>query len=98
MHNPWYVYMGVEEAKHYLEHTMKYLEMEVKRNASNSFGTFINKTVIGLPIIVLKIFLKSTYNYLRYGFKRSMPVSVEFGRISYIMVLMYRNILARFKA
>lgn len=89
LQSPWYVYMTREEARHYFRNSRKYIMMEVERNKRQSFFHYLRYGVWWNMLTVGKIFLKSLRNYCIYGFKESMPLSVESGRMLYILTIMY---------
>lgn len=89
MQNPWYVYLAGEKAKHYFRYSKKYIMMEVERSKNQPFFHYVRYGVWWNAVTVGKIFLKSMKNYCMYGFRASMPIRIEVGRILYILAIMY---------
>lgn len=89
MQNPWYVYLTGEKARHYFRYSKKYIVMEVERSKNQPFFHYVRYGVWWNILTVGKIFLKSMKNYCMYGFKTSMPISIEVGRMLYILAIMY---------
>jgi len=93
---PWYVYMDDHEVRHYVRANMRYIRMQAKANAAASFGAYISRDIVGMLIISLKVLLKTVWGYLRCGTQGSMPLSVEWGRFLYPLVLIYYTTKERY--
>ena len=95
--SPWYVFGAKDRTRSYLANTLQYINMEVEMGKNQSWKDYFVYTVWGNLLKSIKIFIKATLMYLRHGFRDSMPVSIEWGRMVYPLVVMYKFSLHRFK-
>lgn len=97
LQNPWLVYWDKDRVDNYAKYSDKYIRIEVEKNKNQTLKNYLKYAVRGNFITILKITIKSLRNYIFYGFKDTMPVKVEIGRISYIVKLMASLTIARVK-
>lgn len=95
--NPWLVHWTRKDAKNYFKNNKKYIRLEVERHRGESFGRYLKISLFGNVLIIMKIFVKSLINYIFHGFKKSMPIYVEWGRIRYIIGLIYCTTVSRLR-
>ena len=95
--NPWYVYVDSKDFKIFGGVWKSYRRAEIEQAAGRPFLDFM-RTIIWFHLrAATGVTLKSLYNYLRHGFRDTMPISVELWRILSLFALMYNATIYRFK-
>lgn len=95
---PWYVFMTDDEVKNYLQNNLSYAKKEALRHAHISLGGYIKWILYGNIKIIIKVAVKTFWNYAVHSFRDVMPLSVERGRILYAMAVIYfttKNLFVR---
>lgn len=96
--SPWYIYMTDDEAENYLASNLSYAKKEAVRHMGISSGAYIKWILWGNLKTILKILLRTLLNYVLHGFRDTMPLSVEWGRIQYaatVFVLITKNLFVK---
>ncbi len=78
--NPWYVYTTNDDWNRYLFHTAGYRKQQVLMYADRPWSAVWSDLVVRGVRITLGAIGKSTWQYLRHGFKYSVPIRGEIGR------------------
>ena len=94
--NPWYVYYDSRDIKLLGGQWKHYRRVEIEMAASRNFTSFLYfiywhlRSSVGMTA-------KALYNYVRYGFSYTMPISSELVRILNPLVLIYNSIVYRIR-
>ena len=75
----------------------KYIQQEVERSRGQNFWQFLRWSILDKIIRMIKVVLKASWMYFRYGFKDSNPPLAEFQRFCYQATLLYELIKDRLK-
>jgi glycosyltransferase involved in cell wall biosynthesis len=86
----WYVFWEEEDVREYEKRNFKYLDLEVKRHAGMSWGTFLFRFLPRMTKSIVSITLKSLFIRLLHPRASVMPWAVEWGRIRYHASLIAR--------
>lgn len=92
--NPWHTHTTAEYWRHFIRHSAYYRPMEVDLFQNATWGAFVRFVLWRNVRTSLGVIFKATRNYLRHGFKDSMPIAGEWARI-WIPLLLVRDILLR---
>jgi hypothetical protein len=84
---PWYVF-GQRKNGHYLRHTKRYRDLEIKTALKQSFSDYLRYTVFGNLLVSVKVLIKAGRNYLFHGFKNTEPLHTEVGRALYPLLVL----------
>ncbi len=87
--SPWYVYLSQDEVDHYVKNTVEYVHREVERSKNITFGGYVYWVLGVNTLTATKIAVRAARVYLLHGFRDSMPIRMELGRIAYILTLMW---------
>lgn len=87
--SPWYVFMTDNEVENYFQNNLGYAKREAMRHANISLGGYIKWILYGNIKIIIKVVIRTFRNYAMHGFRDTMPLSVEMGRILYAMAIIY---------
>lgn len=95
--SPWYVYWTEERVKNYSKYSNKYIDIEIRIQGKQSLLVYFRYAVLWNIKNIINVIIKSFRNYIFYGFKDSMPLRVEFGRVVYFLKLIYRTTINQVK-
>lgn len=84
--HPWYVHSTRDEWVHYLRETAGYRRIEVERCRDMSAGRYVGFVFKNLRTAAVT-FLRALWIYLRRGFRDTLPVQGELGRVANPLVL-----------
>jgi glycosyltransferase involved in cell wall biosynthesis len=87
--SPWYVYLTQDEVDHYVKNTIEYIYREVERSKNITFGGYLYWVLGVNSLTMAKTAIRSGRNYLLHGFRDTMPIRMELGRIAYVLVMIY---------
>lgn len=87
--SPWYVFMTDDEVGNYFQNNLGYAKREATRQADISLVGYIRWILYGNIKIIIKVAIRTFRNYLIHGFRDTMQLSVEWGRILYAMAIIY---------
>ncbi len=88
--NPWYVFHELKDYKAWGAEWKHYRRVEIEEAAKRPLGSFLYfiywhaRTSVGMTV-------KALYNYLRHGFRDTMPISAELARILSPLVLIFNS-------
>jgi hypothetical protein len=94
--NPWYVYVDSSEIK-IIPAWKNYRKAEIESAAKRTFPDFMRWIVWFHLRASIGMALKAFYNYLRYGFRDTMPINAELARILSPLVLIVNATAYRIK-
>lgn len=96
--HPWYVYVDSRDIKILARGIGKsHRRIEVERAGEKPFFGFMRYIVWANLRAAASVFIKSLYQYLRHGFKDTMPVRGEVARISSSLTLIVQATLYRIR-
>ena len=95
--HPWYVHTTRDYWRHYLRETAGYRPLEVERSSRVPFLQFIRYGALWALRTSAAVLIKSSYLYIRYGFRSTLPVRGELGRAVAPLVLLWKVILYKLK-
>ena len=84
-YNAYFTIPEYNEGKHYPK---RFMDMEIIEIRKQSWPNFFYWTVLKRSLKTFKKLLKFIYLYIRYGFKETFPLKVEFGKIQYSWFIM----------
>ena len=87
--SPWFVYLSEDEVNHYVRNTIGYVHREVERSKHITLWGYVYWVLGVNSLTMAKTAIRSTRNYLLHGFRDSMPIRMELGRIAYVFAVMY---------
>lgn len=87
--SPWYVYLSQDEVDHYVKNTVEYVHREVERSKNITFRGYVYWVLGVNTLTAAKIAVRAARVYLLHGFRDSMPIRMELGRIAYVLTLMW---------
>jgi glycosyltransferase involved in cell wall biosynthesis len=93
---PWYVF-GQRKNGHYLRHTKRYRDLEIKAALEQSFFNYLRYTILGNLLVSGKVLIKAGKNYLLHGFKDTEPIHTEVGRVLYPLLVLYGITIGKLK-
>lgn len=85
--NPWYVFVESKDIKVLGGNWKHYRRVEIEEAAKRTLSDFMRYIVWFHMRASAGMALKASYNYIRYGFKDSMPIRAELARILSPLVL-----------
>ncbi|MES2203241.1 MAG: glycosyltransferase family 2 protein [Patescibacteria group bacterium] len=92
--HPWYVHTTRDYWHHYLRETGGYRPLEITKACVEPWGTYLLGALWQLRICLV-IVAKSLWNYLRYGFRDTLPVRGELGRAAVPLVLVWKIFICK---
>ncbi len=87
---PWHTFRSREEWIHYFSRMRKYRDKEIEAVKDQTAGHYLRWTVWGNIRIAGGVCIKALYTYFRHGFKETLPVRGELGRVFSPLALMLR--------
>jgi glycosyltransferase involved in cell wall biosynthesis len=94
--SPWLVYHEIKDYFFFGGPWKHYRRVEIEHAAARPLGSFLYFVYWHLRAS-LGLLLRALFNYLRYGFKNTMPVKAEVARVLSPLVLIWNSSLYRFK-
>jgi glycosyltransferase involved in cell wall biosynthesis len=97
--NPWYIYTTMNDWIHYLRETANYRPLEIASACEGPFTWhgYIYNTAWWHFRAAIGVLLRAGSNYLRHGFKDSVPVRGELGRAAALLLTVYLVTTCRLK-
>jgi glycosyltransferase involved in cell wall biosynthesis len=95
--SPWYVYVDSKDIKILGGIWKSYRRAEIEQAANRPFLDFMRHTIWFHLRASAGMAVKALYNYLRHGFRDTMPISSELARILSPLVLIVNATLFRFR-
>lgn len=93
--HPWYVHSTQDEWIHYLREMAGYRRIEIERTRGQTPGEYWWFVYLNLRTSAIT-FLRAAWIYLRHGFKDTLPVRGELGRVLNPLLLIAAVTRARF--
>jgi glycosyltransferase involved in cell wall biosynthesis len=93
---PWYVHSTKDEWVHYVRETAGYRRIEVERCRGMSFGRYISFVFKNVRTSIVTL-VRAFFIYLVHGFKHTLPVRGELGRVLNPLLLIADVTRDRFK-
>lgn len=95
--HPWYVYIDPKNFRILGGVWKSYRRAEIEDAAKRPFLDFMRYTIWFHLRAAASLTLKALYSYLRHGFRDTMPISVELGRIVSPLILIVNSTVYRIR-
>jgi glycosyltransferase involved in cell wall biosynthesis len=95
--SPWYIHTTRSYWHHYIRETEGYRPIEVRRACEATLPAFLYSGVLWHTRAAAATLVKALYNYAVHGFKETLPVRGELGRVASPLILIWRATLCRIK-
>jgi glycosyltransferase involved in cell wall biosynthesis len=95
--NPWHTHTTREYWRHFLRHSAYYRPLEVDLFCKAPFSAYLRYIVWRNIRTSLGVLVRATKNYLRHGFKDSMPISGEWARVMIPLALAWDVTLCKLR-
>jgi glycosyltransferase involved in cell wall biosynthesis len=95
--HPWFVYFDSRQIGFNAIRKPYFMRSEIEQAGNQTWPDFMRHTVYFQTRAFLGITLKALYNYLRYGFRDTMPISVEMARAWSPLRLVFRSTIYRIR-
>jgi glycosyltransferase involved in cell wall biosynthesis len=95
LEHPWYVYHSIKDYKLFGGEWKHYRRVEVETHGNKPFLDFMRHTVWFHLRASASLTAKALHNYLRHGFRETMPVNAELARILSPLILIKNVIVYR---
>lgn len=94
--HPWYVYHSSAQYKAFGAPWKHYRRVEIEMAANRSFWSFVY-FILWHVRASASLAVKALYNYLRHGFRDTMPLSAELARILTPLILIVNSVIYRIR-
>lgn len=97
MKNPWYVIIEERIPGYSPELNYGHIQLEVEGTKNLSRRDFLYWIIYKRMIGIIKLLIKTTFIYMRYGFKDTLPPRLEMGRIRYKWLVLWGSLKLRIR-
>lgn len=83
------IHWSAERAQNFWQTIANYISLDAETAKFKDFGDFVKWGILARLKTTAGIIIKSLKNYLFYGFRESMPIKIEAGRVIYNIMLIF---------